>query len=147
MFSVCVFLKSTNGSALGYLWQIKVSSPWLCTIFLPMFLWHCCHFHFIYELEVASLTLTKPQGQRCRNCTVFLTITSIAMHQYLLHVKIWEFLMFCDLIHDWCILCYSGFFPCPLPRSVGLFLLKCLLEWRCLIFFVVLMKLSGSSLC
>lgn len=91
MFSVCVFLKSTNGSALGYLWQIKVSSPWLCTIFLPTFLWHDSHFHFIYEREVASLTLTKPQGQRCRICTVSLSITSIAMYQYPLHVKIWGF--------------------------------------------------------
>lgn len=45
-------------------------------------------FHFIYELEVASLTLTKPQGQICRSCTVSLTITSIAMYQDPLHVKI-----------------------------------------------------------
>lgn len=67
-----------------------------------MFLWHYCNFHFIYELEVQSLTLTKPQGQRYRSCTVSLTITSVAMYQYPLHVKIHGLFMFYGLIYVQC---------------------------------------------
>lgn len=70
-----------------------------------MFLWHYCHFHFIYELAIESLTLTKPQGQRYRSCTVSLTITSVAMYQYPLHVKICVFFMFCGLTYVQCTFC------------------------------------------
>lgn len=65
---------------LGGSYGILVSSPWLCTIFLPIFLWHYCHFQLIYELAVKSLNIRKPEEQRYKSCAVSLTIASIVTY-------------------------------------------------------------------
>lgn len=108
MFSVWLlffFFKNSNGCAWGQLWYIKVSSPWLCTIFLSMFLWHYCHLQLIYKLAVKSLTVRKHQEQRYKSCTVTkqlysctLTITSIVRYWESLCVELSCFFMFCDPI-------------------------------------------------